>query len=103
SVLFQFVKKKGWNYNSIMSLPGTMSNQPTQVLDVWSPENPSGYYMPYSTLNTNIHNLFRTSTAAVSDASFIRLKNIQLGYTLPMTEDDSSNVILYVQWQNLVT
>ncbi|AZA82426.1 SusC/RagA family TonB-linked outer membrane protein [Chryseobacterium lactis] len=103
SVLFQFVKKKGWNYNSIMSLPGTMSNQPTQVLDVWSPENPSGYYMPYSTLNTNTHNLFRTSTAAVSDASFIRLKNIQLGYTLPLTEGVFRDVKIYFQGQNLWT
>lgn len=103
SILFQFVKKKGWNYNSIMSLPGTMSNQPTQVLDVWSPQNPTGYYMPYSTLNTNIHNLFRTSTAAVSDASFIRLKNIQLAYTLPLTEGTFKNVKIYFQGQNLLT
>lgn len=103
SILFQFVKKKGWNYNSIMSLPGLMSNQPTQVLDVWSPENPAGFYMPYSTQNTNIHNLFRTSTAAVSDASFIRLKNIQLGYTLPLTEGLFKEVKIYFQGQNLLT
>lgn len=103
SVHLQFVKKRGWNYNSIMSLPGTMSNQPTQILDVWSPENPSGHYMPYSTLNTNTHNLFRTSTAAVSDASFIRLKNIQLGYTLPLTEGVFRDVKIYFQGQNLWT
>jgi TonB-linked SusC/RagA family outer membrane protein len=103
SILFQFVKKKGWNYNSIMSLPGLMSNQPTQVLDVWSPENPTGYYMPYSTLNTNTHTLFRTSTAAVSDASFIRLKNIQVGYTLPLTEGIFKDVKIYFQGQNLWT
>ncbi|WP_333621015.1 SusC/RagA family TonB-linked outer membrane protein [Sphingobacterium multivorum] len=103
SVHLQFVKKRGWNYNSIMSLPGTMSNQPTQVLDVWSPENPSGHYMPYSTLNTNTHNLFRTSTAAVSDASFIRLKNIQFGYTLPLTEGVFRDVKIYFQGQNLWT
>ncbi|WP_312336305.1 SusC/RagA family TonB-linked outer membrane protein [Sphingobacterium sp.] len=103
SVHLQFVKKRGWNYNSIMSLPGTMSNQPTQVLDVWSPENPTGHYMPYSTLNTNTHNLFRTSTAAVSDASFIRLKNIQFGYTLPLTEGVFRDVKIYFQGQNLWT
>lgn len=104
SVLFQFVKKKSYNQNSIMPLPGTMVNQPVQVLDVWSVENPNGLYMPYSaSKNLLNHNLFKGSTAAVSDASFVRLKNIELGYNLPINSSPFKNVKIYFQGQNLVT
>ncbi|WP_454045095.1 SusC/RagA family TonB-linked outer membrane protein [Chryseobacterium sp. Marseille-Q8038] len=104
SVLFQFVKKKNYNQNSIMPLPGTMVNQPVQVLDVWSEGNPNGLYMPYSaSKNLLSHNLFKGSTAAVSDASFIRLKNIELGYNLPIKSRPFKSVKIYFQGQNLVT
>ncbi|KKO89166.1 TonB-dependent receptor [Sphingobacterium sp. Ag1] len=103
SFLFQFVKKKARNYIGIMTMPGTMNNQPVQVLDVWSPENPNGFYMPYSTLNTTSHNLLRSSTAAYSDASFIRLKNVQLGYKIPLRSGPFKEVKIYFQGQNLWT
>ena len=32
-----------------MSYTGTMNNQPVEVLNVWSEENPTGKYMPYTT------------------------------------------------------
>ncbi|SHF82197.1 SusC/RagA family TonB-linked outer membrane protein [Chryseobacterium sp. OV279] len=107
SVLFQFVKQRNLNYNSSMPLPGGMFNQPVEVLDVWSPDNPSGYYMPYSTGTVGDQNTaqdnFRNSTASVSDASFIRLKNIQLTYTLPLQSRVVKNVKIYFQGQNLLT
>lgn len=103
SLLFQFVKKKGINYNSAMVMPGVMNNQPVEVLNVWSESNPSGFYMPYSTKNTSSHTLFRSSTAIVSDASFIRLKNIQLSYKLPLKDGFLKNVTIYFQGQNLWT
>lgn len=104
SALFQFVKKKNYNQNSIMPLPGTMVNQPIEVLDVWSPENPSGTYMPYSASKSlTYHTLFRGSTASVSDASFIRLKNIELGYRIPLNEGPFKDVKIYFQGQNLIT
>ncbi|MFC3356018.1 SusC/RagA family TonB-linked outer membrane protein [Sphingobacterium zeae] len=103
SILFQFVKKKARNYIGIMTLPGTMNNQPVQVLDVWSQENPQGFYMPYSTVNTSSHNLLRSSTAAYSNASFIRLKNIQLGYRIPLQTGPFKDVKIYFQGQNIWT
>ncbi|EFK36095.1 TonB-linked outer membrane protein, SusC/RagA family [Chryseobacterium gleum ATCC 35910] len=103
SFLFQFVKKKARNYIGIMTMPGTMNNQPVQVLDVWSPENPNGTFMPYSTVNTSSHNLLRSSTAAYTDASFIRLKNVQLGYRIPLKSGPFKDVKIYFQGQNLFT
>lgn len=106
SFLFQFVGQRQMNYNNLMPRPGSMYNQPVEVLDVWSESNPDGQYMPYSS-GTNaqinrLHGYFANSTAAVSDASFIRLKNIQMGYRLPVNNYLQS-VRFYVQGQNLLT
>ncbi len=104
SFLFQFVKKKNYNQNSIMPLPGTMVNQPVEVLDVRSAENPNGTYMPYSaSKNLLSHNLFKGSTAAVSDASFVRLKNLEVGYNIPMSTSPFKSAKIYFQGQNLIT
>lgn len=104
--LFQFVKQRQWNYNSMMPTPGSMNNQPVEVGNVWSPENPSGTYMPYTSgadpVKNQLHGYFMESTAAVSDASFIRLKNIQLSYRLPVN-GFVSDAVLYLQGQNLLT
>lgn len=103
SVLFQFVKQRNRNYNSIMPVPGGMTNQPLEALNVWSAENPNGVYMPYRSGGNASHNLFQNSTAAISDASFIRLKNLQLGYRIPLNNSVFKDVKVFFQGQNLVT
>lgn len=107
SFLFQFVKQNNWNYNNIMVLPGSTNNQPVELLNVWSPENPNGSYMPYtiganSAVNT-LHTYMQRSNKAVSDASFVRLKNVQLSYKLPLKSNVFKDVNIYVQGQNLIT
>ena len=106
SFLFQFVKQKQWNYNHAMLLPGSMNNQPVEILNVWSEENPNGFYMPYSTGNDPAKlealGFFANSTAAISDASFIRLKNIQISYHLPLKKI-AQEITFYIQGQNLWT
>lgn len=107
SFLFQFVKRDNFNYNRTMLMPGTMNNQPVEVLNVWSPSNPSGMYMPYSSgangTKASLHTYFQNSTASLSDASFIRLKNIQIGYTVPLESEIFKAVKIYLQGQNLLT
>ena len=103
SFLFQFVKQKNRNYNSIITVPGSMNNQPVEVLDVWSTDNPTGTYMPYTSGVNTLHTFFQNSTASVSDASFIRLKNVQLGYQIPLKNSVFRNVKIYIQGQNLLT
>ncbi|MCD0456330.1 SusC/RagA family TonB-linked outer membrane protein [Chryseobacterium sp. LC2016-27] len=107
SFLFQFVKQRNWNYNRQMLIPGNMNNQPLEVLDAWSPSNPTGTYMQYSTgtiaQKNTLHSLFQNSTAAVGDASFIRLKNVQLNYSIPMQKFGIREAMIYVQGQNLIT
>ncbi|TLX25167.1 SusC/RagA family TonB-linked outer membrane protein [Chryseobacterium indologenes] len=106
SFLFQFTKQRNYNYHSYMSVPGTMNNQPQVVSDVWSVNNPNGYYMPYTTgvnaTKNAAHTNFMRSTTAVGDASLIRLKNIQLNYRLPLQNSVISEVMIYVQGQNVI-
>ncbi|KFF00698.1 TonB-dependent receptor [Chryseobacterium formosense] len=106
SFLIQFTKQRNYNYHSYMPVAGTMNNQAQEVTDVWSPSNPTGYYMPYSTgANAGknaAHANFMRSTASVGDASFIRLKNVQLNYKIPV-ELASTQVVIYVQGQNVLT
>ena len=89
-----------------MPYPGTMNNQPEEVLNVWSEDNPSGRYMPYTTgvdpQKTPLLISFSNSTAAISDASFIRLKNVQLSYRLGFKKY-IKDVLMYIQGQNLLT
>ncbi|MEA5046865.1 MAG: SusC/RagA family TonB-linked outer membrane protein [Petrimonas sp.] len=106
SFLFQFVNQVQKNYNSTMPRPGSINNQPTEVLNVWSEDNPGGQYMPYTsgidTRKNQSHTRFMSSTAAIGDASFIRLKNIQLSYRLPVNRH-IRDIRLYAQGQNVLT
>ncbi len=106
SFLFQFVNQRQQNYNALLPNPGVMFNQPVELLDAWSESNPNGRYMPYTTgAHPAIYQLlgyFRSSTAAIGDASFIRLKNIHLSYRLPV-KSFLQDVRFYVQGQNLWT
>jgi TonB-linked SusC/RagA family outer membrane protein len=106
SFLVQFVNRKQWNYNYLMPRPGTMYNQPVEVLNVWSVDNPDGQYLPYTSggdsQKKKLFSYFANSTAAVSDASFIRLKNIQISYRLPVNKY-IHDVLVYVQGQNILT
>ncbi|MBC9929155.1 SusC/RagA family TonB-linked outer membrane protein [Chitinophaga qingshengii] len=107
SFLFQFVRQKNWNYHNIMPIPGSMNNQPKEVLNVWSADNPDGVYMPYSSgsngTKNQLHVLLMNSTSAVSDASFIRLKNLELSYQVPVKRSVLRRAKVYFQGQNLLT
>jgi TonB-dependent starch-binding outer membrane protein SusC len=70
-------------------------------LDRWTPENPSD---KYPKVNPSERNIF--SDAQVEDGSFIRVKNITLGYTLPalLTQKAKmSRARVYVSANNLFT
>lgn len=100
---FQFVKQNQWNYLNKMAMPGTFNNQPVEVLNVWSLDNPNGEYIPYSTIVNQSHLQLMNSTKAISDASFIRLKNVQLSYSIPVDKHFIKEAKVYFQGQNLLT
>lgn len=109
--LFQFTRQKGKQvvYSNSQAL-GTMDNVPAMTLDHW--ENP-GDNVPYAKLTQqpgtdlyNAYSLVTRSSAALRDASFVRLKNISLTYKLPASWL-GRNLIragsIYVEAQNLLT
>ena len=59
----------------------TYSNYQTFWLDRWTPENPGNTY-PRLT-SSDVNNNQRPSDFYLEDGSFIRLRNLQLGYNLP--------------------
>ena len=80
------------------------SNKGVRVLDAWSPTN-TGSDIPalsYSDLN----NEKRTSSYYVENGSYLKLRLIQLGYSLPkdlLSKMKLSSARLYVSGQNLMT
>lgn len=57
------------------------SNQ--SVGNTWSPENRGAYYPTYSNKNEINDYNYQASSWSVEDGSYIRLKNVTLGYNVP--------------------
>ena len=79
-------------------------NKGTRVLDAWSPTNPDSNIPALSTNNNN--NETRVSTYFVEDGSFLKLRNLQLGYNLPKRACDKmmmQNWRWYLSAQNVFT
>ena len=76
-------------------------NQTTAVLDRWTGEGSSNS-MPRAVFNDPNHNT-RISNRFIEDGSYVRLKNISLGYTLPQSWVKKNNVRLFVSCQNVFT
>jgi hypothetical protein len=81
------------------------NNQWTSTLDRWTTENPSTT-MPRAVRNDpNSNNRF--SSRFVEDADFLRLKNLQIGYTIPSSflvkTGAIDHVRIYMSATNLLT
>jgi TonB-dependent starch-binding outer membrane protein SusC len=82
------------------------NNQLASVVDRWSAANPNGS-LPRATASDPNANT-RYSDRWIEDADYMRIKNIQLGYTLPSsigkaTADIMSGARIYIGIQNLAT
>ncbi|WP_158963474.1 SusC/RagA family TonB-linked outer membrane protein [Myroides fluvii] len=105
--LFYFKKQENYNLNQYYNVAGAaLINQPEEMTDRWSQSNPNGAYMPAGYKNSDLNNRstpFRESDAAISDASYIRLKNVSLSYVLKIPRLHIESLRLYLQGQNLWT
>lgn len=85
--------------------PNGLENGPA-FIDYWTPENPS---MQYPRPDANINGLYQYQHANVlhiTNGSFVKLKNVSLGYTLPsawMDQLSISKVRFYATGANLLT
>ncbi|MDP2159223.1 MAG: SusC/RagA family TonB-linked outer membrane protein, partial [Flavobacterium sp.] len=106
-ILFQFVKQQGRNFGYFFPVPGSFSNQPTEVLNHW-PANGANTSSQVYTSGANPDAMqaflrYIDSNAIISDASFVRLKSISLSYNLPSNWTKSFSGRIYLQGQNLLT
>jgi TonB-linked SusC/RagA family outer membrane protein len=106
-LFFQFNKQKASNNFYYGKTPGTMANQTPEVLDRWQqPGDVASMQMFTSGDNTEAvlaFSQYGESDGSISDASFVRLKNIALTYTLPQKVLKGIDCSVYLQGQNVFT
>jgi TonB-linked SusC/RagA family outer membrane protein len=109
ALFFQFVKEDGYNYMYNNGTPGSLVNQPVNVLNRWQKPGDITNTQRYATIdpaNTAYYYYSSASDAIVSNASYIRLKNLSFSYALPpewSSKIKSELIRVYLQGQNLVT
>lgn len=105
--LFQFVKQLGINQTFNGITPGILGNQPVGISNEWqSGQTSAGSQIYTSGINqaaVNSYFNFLQSDAAITDASYVRLKNLSLSYRLPNQWLKNGSCNIYVQGQNLLT
>lgn len=77
----------------------------TTHLDRWTEDNPNGYFPRYY-LNTNGDKNMQTQTGYLQNAAYVRLKNMQLGYSFPKSllhKIDFERLRVFVSVDNLAT
>ncbi len=80
-------------------------NYMTSALDAWTPENRDSD-VPRAVFGDPNQNARRNSTRFIEDGNYLRLRNIQLGYTLPSSLTQKASIErlrVYVSGQNLFT
>jgi len=115
-IFIEFKKQQGFNYiGNIFSsglMPGMMYNQPVAILNRWQRAGDVAELQRFTTrsgtLAYNAGGIIQLNNASnqYSDASYMRLKNISLSYSLPATitkKAGMERLRLSIEAQNLFT
>jgi TonB-dependent starch-binding outer membrane protein SusC len=109
SALFQF-SQGNMIYNNTRAFAEGMANsvfgQYATILKRWTPQNPHNDIRYPRVMFGDLNNNRRTSTRWLEDGSYLRLRNITVGYNFPTTIAQKlkvSRLRVYVQGQNLIT
>jgi TonB-linked SusC/RagA family outer membrane protein len=101
-------------YGELLVSPLPFNGQQTlsYFLDRWRPEDPNADYFSTATkwipgfFPVTTHDGRRTGSNLVQDASYIRMKTLELGYTLPkrlLSKTGIKNLRIYLSGYNLLT
>jgi TonB-linked SusC/RagA family outer membrane protein len=100
-IFFQFAKQMA--VGGLRAAPGLLINNYAFTNDRWQQPGDISNIPKASTINDSF---YATSSANFYDASYIRLKNISLGFALPKSFTDkikASRINVFVRGQNLLT
>ncbi|MBC7949315.1 MAG: TonB-dependent receptor [Chitinophagaceae bacterium] len=100
SVFLQGAAKRRFliSEETLSPILGTADMPWTIHMDRWTPDNPDAFFPRM--YQTSAHN-FRSSDRWAQNGSYLRLKNIQLGYTIPMNKKHVREMKVYVSGQDL--
>lgn len=105
--LFQFVNQLNYSASNNTGAPGSMNNQHVRVIDHWQNPGDNTTFQRYSTgANSTVataYNRYANSNAVITDASFIRLKNLSLSYSVPQQWLKGMKCRVVFEGQNLLT
>ncbi|WP_116789516.1 SusC/RagA family TonB-linked outer membrane protein [Flavobacterium psychrotrophum] len=105
--LLQFVKKDAYKAETQLGAPGSFSNQPAAMARSWqSPGDTAPYQLftaGYSGPAATAYSNYMISDGAITDASFIRLKNISVSYKIPEKWLSGLQCTATLRAQNLLT
>jgi TonB-linked SusC/RagA family outer membrane protein len=107
SMFWNGIVRKAWNnskfYTDFFQL--WTGNHGTALLNAFDPvTNPDSNIPALTAVNTNEEN--RTSEYFIEDGSYVKLKNIQIGYSVPKKVSEklgASSIRFYLQGQDLLT
>jgi TonB-linked SusC/RagA family outer membrane protein len=110
SLFIQGVGKRDFylNDNMFFGIVGSewQSSLFTEHLDRWSPENPNGYFPKSYIGGGNNWKNTETQTKYLMNAAYLRIKNLQIGYTIPASLASRANIKklrFYISIDNLGT
>lgn len=86
NVFLQGVGKRDYWADGPIFIPGYRPGEAwyTHQTDYWTPDNPNAYYpRPTDQTQSNSIRNFRPQTRYLLDLSYLRLKNVTIGYSLP--------------------
>ncbi|HEX6192504.1 MAG TPA: TonB-dependent receptor [Chitinophagaceae bacterium] len=100
SVFFQGAMQRRFliSEETLSPILGTADMPWTIHMDRWTPENPDAFFPRM--YQTSAHN-FKSSDRWAQNGSYIRLKNVQLGYIIPINKKAIRELKVYVSGQDL--
>ncbi len=100
SIFFQGAMQRKFliSEETLSPILGTADMPWTIHMDHWTPSTPNGFFPRM--YQTSAHN-FRSSDKWSQNGSYIRLKNVQIGYRLPLKNKNLREIKVYVSGQDL--
>jgi len=91
-------------FNGMIRQDLRFTNRTTEILERWTGEGTSNSIPRFTWIDTN-HN-YRVSDIYIEDGSFLRMRNIQIGYNIPsniLQRIQANSWRIYVSVENLFT